>query len=707
MSFVHPMFLWALALGVIPVLIYYLIRFRSLPVEWGAVYVLQRALNRLRRKNLEQLLLLVLRVLIVLVLVAVFARPVSRNRAPAATGGGTHRIVVLDGSYSMLAGERGATAWDRALAATRDLVGSWGRGERWSLYFIGRPPRWILDDRVVETPERSRALLEGLEPEECAASLAQALDTVLRKSAGRETEIYLVADDQAATWKDVERVKLPAGPAVRFFWLHPAGAANANNLAVTRLRLNHERVLARHPCRAFVTVRNYGAAPVENAEVEMLVDGSFSSREAVSVQPGQEAVVVVDVAFEEPGSHGVTARLRKDALEFDNAAAAGVEVLPALDVAVLRDPARAGKFDSAAGFLELAGKVMTRKAGDESPLFAGGQLAVHGLEKEPDAAALAGADVAVVDGGSALTPRLAQALDAYVRGGGGLVLAADDTIDPAAWNGLLGPAGLLPAPVRAIGREALGGERFRSLARSGFGGEALKALETAEDGDVARSRLYSWADLGEPAAGAAVLATFGDGRSFAVSRRRGAGTVVLLATGLNSRNNNLLVRGFTYPLLFNVLSAAAAGGEPRTVAPGEPVRWLWKGPDGPTAAQFTLGARPPAVLASRPAAGGTLFELAAGTDRSGLGSVLLTWKDRHRRVWFGIQGERSDSDLAPLDPEARRRAAEHLGLTEAASWEELKAKLEAGYRGAEWHHWAILILLAVLAGEMAMQRRFV
>jgi hypothetical protein len=706
MSFVHPMFLWALALGMIPVLIYYLIRFRSLPVEWGAVYVLQRALNRLRRRNLEQLLLLALRVAIVLLLVVLFARPVSRNRAPAAAGGGTHRIIVLDGSYSMLAGERGATAWDRALAATRALVGSWGRGERWSLYFIGRPPRWIVDDRVVEKPERSRALLDGLEPEECAASLSQALETVLSKSAGRDTEIYLVADDQAATWKDVERVKLPAGPAIRFFWLHPAGAGSAN-LAVTRLRLNHERVLVRHPCRAFVTVRNYGAAPVENAEIEVLVDGAFFSREAVSIQPGQEAVVAVDVTFEEPGSHGVAARLRKDILEFDNAAAAGVEVLPSLDVAVLRDPARAGKFESAAGFLDLAGKVMTRKAADDSPLFAGGPLNVRILEKVSDAAALGAADVVVVDGGTALTPRLAQALDGYVRGGGGLVLAADDTIDTALWNTLLGPAGLLPAPVRAIGREALGGERFRSLARSGFGGEALKALETAEDGDVARSRLYSWADLGNPEADAAVLATFGDGRPFAVSRRRGSGTVVLLAAGLSSRNNNLLVREFTYPLLLNLLSAAAANGQPRTVATGEPVRWLWKGPDGPTAAQFSLGNQPPAVLTARPAAGGTLFELAAGSDRSGLGSVLLTWKDRHRRVWFGIQGERSDSDLTPLDPAARRLAVEHLGLTEASGWEELKARLEAGYRGAEWHHWAALILLAALAGEMAMQRRFV
>lgn len=708
MTFVYPTLLLALILGIIPILIYYLIRFRSLRVDWGATYVLERALERMKKKvYLEQLLLLLLRVLVMLLLVVVFARPVSKQRSGAVTGGGAHRIVVLDASYSMLAGETGATTWDKALTAARELVGSWGRGERWSLYLLGSPARWVVDDQVVDTPERTRAKLDGLAPSETTASLAQALAAVLQKTGGRDTEIYIVADAQAVTWKDVENLALPTGGAVRFFWLHP-GAAGTANLAVTQLRLSHERILLRHPCRAFVSVRNFGTETAENAELEVLVDGAFFAREQVTLLPGQEVVTHVDVAFDEAGSHAVSARLRKDVLEFDNSAAAGVEAVPALSVFVLRDPGKTDKFASAWGLLDLAAKVMTRKNGEDVPLFTGGLLSARLLEAVPNADALSGADAVVLDGGCTLTPTLVQSLNTYVRNGGGLVLAADDSIDLKQWNEQLGRAGLLPAPLLAIRREALGGERFRSLSRSNLELPALKALETTEDGDVTRSRLYSWTELGEPVEGATVLARFAEGQAFAMEKRFGPGAVVLLASGLNSRNNNLLVREFTFPLLFNVLSeAAAVSQEPRTVATRQALRLRLREPEAPTTVQFTLGQQPPQLLTPQETRGGRIVELAEGCERSGLGSLLLTWKDRHQRVWFGVQGERTDSDLRPLEPAAHQRVTEHLQLTEAPGWDELKAQLEAGYHGAEWHHWAALALLVALLGEMLLQRRFI
>jgi hypothetical protein len=708
MTFVHPAFLFALALGLIPILIYYLIRFRSLRVDWGATYVLERALNRLRRKvYLEQLLLLALRVLVVLLLVALFARPVSTARRRAATGGGTHRVVVLDISYSMLAGEAGATSWDRALAATRALVGSWGRGERWSLCLAGATPRWLVDDQAVDTPERTQALLAGLQPDETSTALANVLETVLQKSGGRETEVYIAADDQASTWQGVEQIALPASPPVRFYWLRPP-SPGSDNLAVTRLRLNRERALLRHPCRVFTWVRNFGTAPAENVDVELLVDDAFYARETLSLLPGQESLVHFDVTFDEPGSHSLVARLRRDVLDFDNSAAAAAEAVPALSVLVLRDPAKSDKFASAAGFLELAARVMTRRNAEDAPLFTGGLLDVRPLDSVAAADALAGADVVVVDGGCPLSPALVQALLACVRSGGGLLLAADDGIDLTAWNDLLGPAGLLPAPLLAVRREALGGERFASVSRAALDALPLKALETLEDGDIAHSRLYSWVELGPPAADATVLAWLAERQPFAVARSCGAGRVVLLATGLNSRNNNLMVREFTYPLLLNLFSEAAAGGlDPRTVATRQPIRLRSRDAEPPAAAQFSLGQQPPVVVTPQPLADGALVELPEGSDRSGLGSLLLTWKDRHRRVWVGVQGERSDSDLRPLSPAARQRIAEHLGLTEAGSWEELQALLEAGYRGAEWHHWAAMAVLLALVGEMLLQRRFV
>ncbi|MBF0245111.1 MAG: hypothetical protein HQL31_07540, partial [Planctomycetes bacterium] len=49
MNFLNGAFLYALPLGLIPVLIYFLLRYRSLKVTWGATYILERALGRIKK----------------------------------------------------------------------------------------------------------------------------------------------------------------------------------------------------------------------------------------------------------------------------------------------------------------------------------------------------------------------------------------------------------------------------------------------------------------------------------------------------------------------------------------------------------------------------------------------------------------------------------------------------------------------------------
>ena len=64
MQFHNGDFLWALSLGLVPIIIYYLMRYRSLKITWGANYVLELAMARLRKKfYLDQIILLALGVL--------------------------------------------------------------------------------------------------------------------------------------------------------------------------------------------------------------------------------------------------------------------------------------------------------------------------------------------------------------------------------------------------------------------------------------------------------------------------------------------------------------------------------------------------------------------------------------------------------------------------------------------------------------------
>ena len=704
MTFVHPGLLWALWLGAIPILIYYLLRFRSLRVVWGADYVLERALERMQKRLIpEQILLLALRVLACAALVLAFARPAARSRDAVASSTGVHRIVAVDVSYSMLAGEEGRTRWDRATAALRKLVSSWGRGEIWSLCAVGEKVEWLVEGAAMATPEEAMALIDALEPREVAASLPGLFEAIAARAPEGRVELYLFADDQASAWEGVEQ--LAAGPEAGrpVYWLNPPLDARGN-LAVTSARVAHDVVLAGHPCKVFVAVRNFGAEPVSDAQVELLVDGRFSGKESFSVLPGQETWLALDLELTRAGSHHATARVGRDALRFDNAMSVGLEVAEALSVVVLRDKATSAKFSSAWDFLQIAGRAQTAADEEGRARFSMGPLGFALCEDGCSAHTLADADVVLLDGGRTLTPKLAAVLADYVRDGGSLVLAADDAVDVDAWTEHLGGAGLLPAPLRRLHVETMGGKRYQSLARAEISGPAPAPLASGEDGDVAHARFYAWWELGEPHEGAAVRARFADGRPFLLTRRAGLGSAALLTAGLNGRDNNLIVREFFLPLLFWVFSESASGRvAPRTVGVGEPIELRLADTANVRAVSFDAGGAEPVVLAPVR----RIARVPRGAARSGLCSILVAREGGAARTWYGVQGERADSDLTPLGPEAKRKIATRLDVAEAADWDELDEILQARRRGREWHHYVVVLLLALLFGEMLFQRRFV
>ena len=106
MSFLSPALWWALPLAAAPILIHFFFLRRARPVWFSDLTLLRRVYRKtLPASRLRQWLLMALRTLIVLLLVAAFARPVLRYGAasPAAEPGdeGLRLVLLLDTSYSM------------------------------------------------------------------------------------------------------------------------------------------------------------------------------------------------------------------------------------------------------------------------------------------------------------------------------------------------------------------------------------------------------------------------------------------------------------------------------------------------------------------------------------------------------------------------------------------------------------------------------
>jgi len=191
--------------------------------------------------------------------------------------------------------------------------------------------------------------------------------------------------------------------------------------------------------------------------------------------------------------------------------------------------------------------------------------------------------------------------------------------------------------------------------------------------------------------------------------------VLQLSTGIAGQGNNLLVREFFVPLLFQLSQDAAAGRIfPRTVARGEPIRLRIADPAAVTGATFSRQGQDAIPLPIRTVNQITVAQLTDASLESGLYSVLTLASPSAAasasadagRTWFAIQGQRTDSNLAPLSAAQLALISRQLNLTTATDWAQLEQALQKQRAGREWQTWIILAAAAILLGELFFQRRF-
>src|SRR5262245_28461737 len=164
MTFLSPLLIWGTLLGVIPIIIHLLNRRRFRRVEWAPMHYLKLTIQRNRRKiQLEQLLLLLLRIALPVLLFFFLARPVLSPTGLErwlGSGGHTSQVVLVDDSVSMGYASGEAPAFQRALQAAASLLTSVGPQDRCTLVTTSAPRVPVLHE------------VEGTRREELSAAVA-------------------------------------------------------------------------------------------------------------------------------------------------------------------------------------------------------------------------------------------------------------------------------------------------------------------------------------------------------------------------------------------------------------------------------------------------------------------------------------------------------------------------------------------------------
>jgi hypothetical protein len=620
-GFIHPLLAWGAALAAVPLLIHLLNRRRHRPLSWAAMRFVQAAYRKTRRRvQLENLLLLFLRMAAVALLALALARPFTGRESPLAPLTERRRDVVLllDGSASTGFRETVESVHEAILERARDLLGELDgtRGDRVRLLHAAGAVRQLSasspEDALaalstLAAPRDERLDLEGalaellvLAQEDAGTSGRSALEVRLLTDLQRNTFLpaflgpaegaaaepaasALVAGNPAGGMAGILDRLSELGVELLVEDLGPGTRVPANT-GVEALEPLADILGPGLPVEIGVRVRNFGAGGRSGLRVALSVDGVRQPSQKIDLAAGSSAQVVFPVVFKEAGFHALVAELEGDRLAVDDARASVVFVPRTLSVLLVDgDPHDEIERDEV-GYLRALleppddGGLIAAPGGRYSP-FACEVITASAFGPEVE---LASFDALVLANPSSLSAQAVERLEAWVaRGGALLVTLGDRSSDPSALSGLnarlwrADGSGLLPA--RLAGHVAVGSRRsacFRAAwfedthpALSFFADERWRAYLT----EIPVYEFVACEVTGEPgASGTRVLARLDDEQRspLLLERTYDRGRVFLWTTSIDKDWNRFPDTPATMiPLVHELLRYAGTGRVPVRNAP--------------------------------------------------------------------------------------------------------------------------------------------
>ncbi len=323
--------LWPLlALPLLPLLIHLFARARPPVRRFSSILFLQRIVRTTQRiRRPRDWLLWLIRTALVLLLAAVFLRPVWFGGGALAAPGETRTVVVIvDASASMAAQDGARSRFAAACAEASDILAGLADGDRAALIWLRTTPLAVLPEPGVNIRFLRDALRQARVTSEAGRpSEALALAAAMLRDAEGVREIHIVSDFQASNWSRTE-FTMPAG--IRTTTVR-IGTQDLDNVAITRLYTIPAIPLAGEPVTVFCEVHNFSAT---TRQVPVyLAFHETRDRQELSLAPHESATAVLAAGVID-GIHPLTASIGEDAFAADNIRHAILRSRPYLRVAI-------------------------------------------------------------------------------------------------------------------------------------------------------------------------------------------------------------------------------------------------------------------------------------------------------------------------------------------------------------------------------------
>ena len=402
MTWLLPGFLAGSLLVALPIALHLLRSRPKLEIRFPTLrFLAESAVRDTTKHRLRRWITLALRMLVITLLAAAFARPFWKHASDVGKGA---MIVAVDNSMSMQADGR----WERLREWARGELDGLEPGDQAGILVMHPSPRWLapLTDDLAAVRGMLSKLEPGYEATRYAAALGMAGETLAALPATRKTLVWM-ADEQRLGWLGTSFGKqLP--PGVKVVFGEPAASPGRQAAIVAARWVNGADGRGIE-----VVLRGY-APDEDERRLAVVAGGATLVEQNVLLRAGEETTVQIPLPrAAAPDAAGIRVTLDPDALPADDTA--WLTAAPHA-ATVLRGTAT-GATDFIAHALEATKKLPAAPL-DAEPLPAG--------EWPPTA-------VVILQGGNEFSGPARSRLDAFAATGGQLLIFVDGSADQRRW----------------------------------------------------------------------------------------------------------------------------------------------------------------------------------------------------------------------------------------------------------------------------------
>lgn len=298
-TFLNPLFLFGLGAAILPILIHRLTQNKPIPREFSAVRLLlqsQRITARARR--LKHLLLLALRILAVLTIVFMMARPVLVRPGFAALSRSGALVLILDNSLSMGYREDRGQRYEVAKRAAREaLEGFEGQVALIPTGSVQRAqaPQWV-------KPEEALREIESIPLSFGRGDTASAFALAYRQLKGLKVakQVLILSDMARSDWEGLDLSRLGSIADADVTFARIGGATRDSNFRIKDVSLAEGEIVVGVPTRLEVTVSNLSDQSGITL-VQLNLSGARVDQKSADLKAGQDGKVFFDLLVEKAG----------------------------------------------------------------------------------------------------------------------------------------------------------------------------------------------------------------------------------------------------------------------------------------------------------------------------------------------------------------------------------------------------------------------